>query len=303
MAPLSPMFPEIAALDLFASVVQLGSVSKAATAHGISQPSASSRIRGLERQLGVQLLDRSPSGSTPTRHGTIVAGWTDAILRAALELEAGMEALKNEQAGRLRIAASYTIAEYLLPRWLGRFLRDHESDTISLDVENSTAVLNQLGLGAADLGFIETPLDTPTMQQRIVGHDELVTVVASDHAWASRSSVSLAELATTPLVMREEGSGTRQALKTSLVSAGLTPPPSVIELGSTAAVRSAVMSGNSPTVISRLAVAAELGTGSLVEVPVDDLDITRELRAVWPRAKPLSKLAHTFLDSLEDEPL
>lgn len=295
---LPPTFPELAALDLFATVVQLGSVSKAAAAHGISQPSASSRIRGLERQLGVQLLDRSPTGSTPTPQGTIVAGWTDAILRAALDLAAGLEALKTEQAGRLRISASYTIAEYLLPGWLGRFLRDHGSDTISLDVENSTAVLNQVGLGAADLGFIETPLDTPSMEQRIVAHDQLVAVVAADHRWTSRTSVPLAELAATPLIMREEGSGTRQALESALRSADLPPPPSVIELGSTAAVRSAVVSGNSPTVISRLAVATELHSGTLVEVVIDDLSITRELRAVWPRSKPLSKLANAFLDSL-----
>ena len=84
--PLGPSFPELASLDLFVSVVELGSVSRAAAAHGVAQPSASSRIRHLERQLGMILLERSPSGSIPTDAGVVVAGWAEAILRSAHEL-------------------------------------------------------------------------------------------------------------------------------------------------------------------------------------------------------------------------
>jgi len=151
--PLSASFPDLTALDLYASVVELGSLGRAARVHGIAQPSASSRIRNLERQLGVTLLERSPTGSKPTPAGIVVSGWTDAILRAAHDLEAGLEALKAEQVGRLRIAASYTIAEYLLPGWLGRFMREHPRDTVALDVENSTHVLAELERGEADIGF------------------------------------------------------------------------------------------------------------------------------------------------------
>ena len=149
--PLSASFPELSALDVFASVVKHGSFGKAAKAHNIAQPSVTSRMRNLERQLGVTLFDRGPNGSTPTPEGVVVSGWADAILLAAHELEAGLDALKAEQAGKLRIAASYTIAEYLLPGWLSRFTREHPNDTISLDVENSTHVLQQLERGEACL--------------------------------------------------------------------------------------------------------------------------------------------------------
>jgi len=124
--PLGPSFPELASLDLFVSVVELGSVSRAAAAHGVAQPSASSRLKHLERQLGLTLLERSPSGSVPTDAGVVVAGWAEAILRSAHALKAGLSAFQAEQAGRLRIAASFTIAEYLLPQWLGRFARVEE---------------------------------------------------------------------------------------------------------------------------------------------------------------------------------
>ena len=299
---LSPSFPGLAALDLYTSVVKHGSVSAAARAHNIAQPSASSRIRTLERQLGVRLLDRSPRGSTPTPEGVLVAGWANEILRAAHDLEAGLSALKDEQRSRLRVSSSYTIAEYLLPGWLGRFLRDHPGDSVSLDVANSTEVLELLERGDSDLGFIETPLATPTMTEHIVASDELITVVPPNHPWADGRPVALADLATTSLVTREEGSGTRAALDAAMEKAGLTPPRSVLELGSTAAVRSAVVNGNSPTVISRLAVVHEIASDQLVEIDVTGLSIARRLRAVWPNDKPLSPLAQALLKAIDTAP-
>ena len=297
--PLSASFPDLTALDLFTTVIEVGSLGKAAKVHGIAQPSVSSRIRNLERQVGVTLLERTTTGCVPTPEGIVVSGWADEILRAAHDLEAGLVALKAEQVGRLRIAASYTIAEYLLPAWLGRFAREHPQDTVALDVENSTHVLAQLDRGEADIGFIETPLATPSMEETVVGRDQLVAVVPPDHPWAKRRRrVTMDELAETPLVMREKGSGTREALEQALTDAGHGAPVSVLELGSTSAVRSAVLTGNSPTVISRLAVASEVSSGQLVEVKVAGLAIERDLRAVWPVGRALPKLATALLGDI-----
>lgn len=297
--PLPPTFPDLASLDLFVSVVELGSVSRAADAHGIAQPSASSRIKHLERQLDLRLLDRGPGGSVPTDAGVVVAGWAEAILRAAHELSAGLSAFQAEQTGRLRIAASFTIAEYLLPQWLDRFSRAHPRDSIALEVANSTTVVERVHHGAADLGFIETPSELTGLDQQIVGHDELVTVVAPTHPWASRGAVPVEALAATPLVMREAGSGTREALESALRDLGLGEPGAVLELGSTSAVRAAVVHGNAPTVISRLAVAAEVAAGQLVEIDAPGLAIGRDLRAVWPAGSELPPLARALLDELD----
>ncbi|NNE74743.1 MAG: LysR family transcriptional regulator, partial [Acidimicrobiales bacterium] len=182
--PLRPSFPDLASLDLFVSVVELGSVSRAARAHGIAQPSASSRLKNLERQLGLTLLERGPSGSAPTEAGVVVAGWAEPILRAAAELDAGLSAYQAEQTGRLRIAASFTIAEYLLPQWLDQFSRAHPADSVALEVVNSATVIERVRAGASDLGFIETPLAVADLGQRVVANDQLVTVVAPDHPWA-----------------------------------------------------------------------------------------------------------------------
>jgi DNA-binding transcriptional LysR family regulator len=253
--PLPPDFPDLAALDLFRSVVDLGSVSRAAAAHGVAQPSASSRLRTLERQLGLRLLERSPTGSRPTPDGQLVADWTVDLLRRADTLAASVASLKAEQSGLLRIAASYTIAEYLLPPWLETFLAGRPTDSVTLEVTNSRAVLGRLESGAVDLGFVESPTVPAALDQQAVASDELVPVVSARHPWATRQSVDLDELATTPLVLRERGSGTREALEALLAAHGHDPPPSALDLGSISAVRIAVVNGSSPTVISRLAAA------------------------------------------------
>lgn len=298
--PLGPAFPELASLDLFVSVVELGSVSRAAKAHGIAQPSASSRLKHLERQLGLQLLTRSPSGSVPTDAGVVVAGWAERILRSAHQLKAGLEAFQAEQSGRLRVTASFTIAEYLLPQWLGRFAREHPGDSVALEVANSTSVIERLRAGTADLGFIETTSTVTDLDEQIVGTDELIAVVARRHPWARLGTVPVEALAATPLVTREAGSGTREAFEAALADLDLGPPTAVLELGSTSAVRSAVIDGNSPTVISRLAVADEIANGSLVEIEVTDLAISRILRAVWLKNQPLPPLAAQLLQSLSN---
>jgi len=235
----------------------------------------------------MQLVTRSPSGSVPTDAGVVVAGWAEAILRSAHELKAGLEAFQAEQVGRLRVTASFTVAEYLLPQWLGRFAREHPGDSVALEVANSTSVIQRVHDGSADLGFIETTSPVPDLEEQVVGTDELIAVVARTHPWAKRGSVPVEALAATPLVTREAGSGTREAFEAALAELDLGTPTAVLELGSTSAVRSAVIDGNSPTVISRLAVADELSNGSLVEIQVSDLQISRVLRAVWSKRHPL----------------
>ncbi len=296
--PLSPTTPELSALDLFVSVVNLGSLSKAAAAHRIAQPSASSRIKSLERQLGITLLQRSPTGSVPTTAGSLVAGWSEEVLRSANELTAGVAALKARRAGQLRVVASFTIAEYLLPPLVEQFLRNRADDSIKLKVANSTEVLRALEARTADLGFIESPTPTPTMNERLIAHDRLIVVVGRTHPWAGLDSVPLEALATTSLVVRESGSGTREGLEFALAELGYDPPPSALELGSTSAIRAAVMAGGPPAVISHRAAVADLDAGSLIEIGVPGLIIERRLRAVWPTEIELPPLAEELLEQL-----
>ncbi len=295
--PLPPQFPDLAALDLFCSVVELGSVSAAARSHLITQPSASSRISTLESQLGVTLLDRSATGSVPTAAGQLVAGWAESIVGASHDLWTGAASIAAERAGLLRLSASYTIAEYLLPPRLEAFLADRPDDSVSLDVTNSRAVISQVESGSVDLGFVESPTIPSTLTDRVIATDELIPVVSARHAWAKQRVLELDEFIATPMVLRESGSGTRDSLEARLEQLGCERPRSALDLGSISAVRIAVVSGSSPTVISRLAVADDLAQGRLVELEIAGLTIARTLRAVWPRRRDLPRLAGALLDS------
>jgi len=288
-------FPDLRAIDLFVAVVRLGSVSRAAQEHGISQPSASGRLRTLERQLGVKLLSRGPGGSVPTDEGILVAEWAGALLRSAGEFASSASSLKERQRGRLRLVASFTVAEYLLVAWMTRFLRSHSSVSVTLDVANSVTVAGRLRAGVADLGFIESPTVPEGLTAQVVAYDELIVVARPDHPWVEVGVLSVDVLLQTPLVLRERGSGTRQVLEDAAVSAGYAAPRASLELGSTAAVRSAVLDGSGPTVVSRLAAGEDLATGTLVEVPVEGIDLTRQLRAVWLTETGPSSMASLLL--------
>jgi DNA-binding transcriptional LysR family regulator len=295
--PLPPSCPDLVSLDLFLSVLRLGSVSRAATAHGMTQPSASQRIRQLERQAGVALLDRSPNGSTPTEAGALLADWADVVVSAAAKLAAGLEALGSPAEGGLWVAASLTIAEYLLPGWLGALQRAERTARVELQVANSAAVIERVSDGRAEIGFIESPGPTAGLSSRQIGEDELVVVVAPDHPWARRRGrvVPAAKLAATPLVVRERGSGTRDALAEAFAAADLEPSEPVLQLGSTTAVKEAAASGAGPAVVSRLAIAGEVTTGHLVVIQVDGMNLHRQLRAVWRPKETMAPLAAALL--------
>ncbi|MEU8470353.1 LysR family transcriptional regulator [Streptomyces sp. NPDC029006] len=271
--------PDLGGLELLLAVARLGSLGAAAREVGITQPAASSRIRSMERQLGVALVDRSPRGSRLTDAGALVTDWARRVVEAAAAFDAGAQALRDRRDSRLRVAASMTIAEYLLPGWLLALRAQRPDTAVSLLAGNSAKVAELLLAGEADLGFVEG-LTTPAgLDSAVIAHDRLIVVTAPGHPWARRRRpLTAAELAATPLILRERGSGTRQVLDTAL--GGLARP--LIELSSTTAVKASAVSGAGPSVLSELAVGEELATRRLVGIPVQDISLRRALRAVWP---------------------
>jgi molybdate transport repressor ModE-like protein len=271
--------PDLGALELLLAVARLGSLGRAARELGITQPAASSRIRSMERQLGVALVDRSPRGSRLTDAGALVTDWARRVVEAAEAFDAGAQALRDRRDSRLRVAASMTIAEYLLPGWLLALRAQRPDTAVSLLAGNSAAVAERLLAGEADLGFVEGLSTPPALDSTVIAHDRLIVVTAPGHPWARRrAALAGAELAATPLILREEGSGTRQVLDAAL--GGLARP--LIELSSTTAVKAAAVSGAGPAVLSELALGEELSAHRLVSIPLSDIQLRRALRAVWP---------------------
>ncbi|HJP76518.1 MAG TPA: LysR family transcriptional regulator [Pseudonocardiaceae bacterium] len=281
---LSPRVPELRSLELLLAVDRAGSIGAAAHEFGLTQQAVSARIRRTEAMVGTALVNRDAHGSTLTHDGRLVAQWARQIIASAQELDIGIAALRGDHEAHLRVAASMTVAEYLLPGWLVRFYAQrtitHRSPiNVEMTATNTDTALRMVIQGEAELGFVEGPSVPGKVGFREVAADELFVVATPDHPWARRADhrVSVRELTRTPLVLREAGSGCRQVLTAQLGQ--ITEP--ALELPSNAAVRAACVAGAGPSVLTSYAVADDITAGRLIRLTVPELDLRRHLLAVW----------------------
>jgi DNA-binding transcriptional LysR family regulator len=299
---------DLGALRALREVGRRGSIAAAAAMLGVSQQALSARMRTLERATNVTLLARSPGGSHLTEQGLLIVGWAEDVLEAADRLEAGLRSIRSGVSHRLAIAASQTIAEHLVPHWLVELRGIEQASAgqrggdpptvVELTVANSTQVIELVRDVKVRLGFIETPHLPADLVTTHLRDDEMLVVTAPGHPWARRREpLSLTEIAATPMVMREAGSGTRVTLTDHL--AAQHPPLSAqiaMELGTSAAVRSAIAEGVGPGVLSRLAVRDDLVLGRLAAIEIDGPPLIRQLTAVWrPDLDPLPPEAARLL--------
>ncbi len=287
---LSARMPELSAFEIFVAIARTGSLGAASRELGLTQQAVSARIASMEAQTGVALVIRSPRGSQLTPAGVVVAEWADRLLGVAQHVDAGLASLRSETRKRIKLVASLTVAEQLMPRWLvslqaAALRHGTTAPEVIMTATNSDHAIAAVRDGDADLGFIETPHVPSGLRSSVVGRDELVVIVPPDHKWARRArSLSASELSETPLVTREAGSGTRDSLTAALrqkLGDSIQQAPPVLELSSAAAVRAAVLAGAGPAVMSRLAVVDDVAAGRLRTVAVPELDLSRDLRAIW----------------------
>jgi molybdate transport repressor ModE-like protein len=288
---LSHRVPELRSLELLLAVDRFGSIGAAAAEFGISQQAVSARIRRAEALVGTTLVNREAHGSSLTHDGRLVAQWARQIIASARELDIGITALRGDHEAHLRVAASMTVAEYLLPGWLVRFYAQRGAarlPTINVEMTatNTDTALRMVIDRKADLGFVEGPGVPGKIGRREVATDELFVVATPNHPWAHRLDrrVGVRDLIRTPLVLREAGSGCRQVLTAQLTEltgsrTGIAEP--ALELPSNAAVRAACVAGAGPSVLTSYAVADDIAAGRLVRLAVPELDLRRHLLAVW----------------------
>ena len=287
--------PELSALEMLLAVARTGSFNAAGRDLGVTQQAVSSRVASIESLTGVALVTRSTHGSSLTPAGVVVAQWADRLVRLAEEVDVGLAALRQDRRARLRVSASLTVAENLLPGWLvslhaAAAHRGDRAPEVVLTATNSETVIDQVRSGTADVGFIEGPSAPRGLHAKVIAHDRLVLVVLPGHPWARRvtRTVRPEEVQRAALVTREPGSGTRDAFSAALRSAlpsGAQLPEPALELSTAAAVRAAVLAGAGPAVMSELVVGDDVAAGRLVAIEIRGLEVRRDLRAVWAGAR------------------
>jgi DNA-binding transcriptional LysR family regulator len=263
-------------LRLFAAVVDHGGFTKAATALNVSQPAISKSIKELETDLGLSLLDRSGRGSRLTAAGETLYGRARELFGVERAAERELRELRGLKRGRLRIAASTTIATYLLPPVLGRFHLRHPRVLIQTSSANTRAVLRLLIEARVDLALVEGPVSDPRVTVQPWREDELVVIAPPDHRLFGQRDVTVDDIAREQFLVREPGSGTREVSEAALARHGVRLERTM-RVGGTEAIKQAVASGLGLAIVSRAAASDQLSLGRIAVLEVENLTIRRTL--------------------------
>lgn len=291
------MRPTTAQLEALVAVARAGSISEASRQLGLAQPTVSATLNRLERTAGVPLLHRDAAGTRLTQEGEAIHALAIDALTHLDNVGTALSSLRGAP-NPVRIAASYTIAEQLLPIWLAGC-----PVATLVEVCNSSKVQERVLGNRAECGFVEGARIDTALSSWNLGKDELVLVVGARHPWARRTSpVDARELvrptAAGTLVVREAGSGAREVLETELLAHGVALPSDTRVLGSTSAQLTAVRHLGAHAIVAHKAAEELIRLGKITRVPVH-LDLMRDLTLVLPRnrmsrASVLTVVEHTL---------
>ena len=289
---------DIGALRSFVEVCRLGNFSRAASARGLTQPGVTRHVQRLEHELGAALFDREPSGPAMTSAGDrLLAYAVEAIERhdrlvadLAMSTEAEIE-------GALRIVASTTPGESLLPPLLSEFTEVYPRVRPEVFVADSAAVAEEVRDGKWEVGFAGAKAAARGLRYDVVAEDELMLAVPARHRFAGRPHIKLSELEGVPFIEREGGSGTLRAFRLSVAAAELPYPRYrvVMVLNSTHAILSAVNSGFGFGLVSSLALE-DHGFAHVYRARIADLPLRREIYLVRNRRRQPSPTARRFAE-------
>ncbi len=276
-------------LEVFAEVLKSGSTTQASVMLALSQSAVSAALTDLEGQLGVQLFDRVGKRLVVNEHGRLLYPRALALLEQTIEIEQ----LFRENNGAIRVYASSTIGNYILPAMIARYRQDFPDLPLELSVGNSQDVINAVLDFRVDIGLIEGPCHSTEIISEPWLEDELV-VFAAPSSPLTKGPVTLNQLAASPWILRERGSGTRELVDYLLLS-HLPRFQMAMELGNSEAIKHAVRHGLGISCLSRRVIAEQLQAGTLSEVPVPLPRLVRTLWRVHHRQKHLSNAITRFL--------
>ena len=292
----------VAQLRTFVAVVEKGSFSEAARALEISQPAVTMQVQALEAALATTLLDRRYRRVDLTESGRALLPHAKRILEQLDEAREEISSLSGSVSGQLTISASTTPGDYIVPRLLGGFAAEYPEVSVSIDVHDTSEVIDAIEAGRAQLGVTGAVVKGARVNSEQFGTDDLILICPPDSPLATRKRVALSSLSEEPWVQREQGSGTRQVAESLLASSGLDPQELkvVVELGSGEAIVSAIEGGLGVAIVSRHVAAKAIRLGSVAQVDCVELPMSRPLYVVLPKRTP-TRAAEAFREYLVRE--
>ncbi len=284
-------------LKIFHTVARTGSFSRAAEALGITQPSVSIQVRDLERALGVELFEQIGKRTFLTEAGKVLEEYASRILSLLEEAEQAVRELRGAPGGTLRVGAESTAGTYLLPPVLRELRSRFPEAVVTLEIHEARRIQEKLLRNELDCGIVGPSLRHEALLYVPYRTDELVPIAAPDSPVARRGELTANELARERLILRERGSGTREAVEQAFRNLGLPVSPAM-ELPSTEAVVQAAAANLGVGIVSRAAVEGAVQAGRVVILQVSDFRAVRTLWAVRHAEKRMTALLRAFFDLL-----
>lgn len=283
-------------LELFVAVAETGSFSRGADKIALTQSTVSQHIAALEDEVDTRLFDRTQKGALLTAGGQQFLQHARRVLAERDLLYQGMASFNGLQEGDLRIGASNIPANYLIPAILPRMGEQYPGISLTMQTGDSSEILNNLVDAEVELAVVGNRSENRSIDFTPLTKDILVLIVGASHPWRNRGMISLDELAAEPLVVRESGSGTGQALQNELLRLNFSVDKLKISarLGSNEAVRQAVAAGYGCAFVSERSVERDLAGGELFQVSVDGLRVERQFWLAALRSRTLSPAASAF---------
>ena len=293
-----PLQIEFRHLESFCRVADLKSFSKAADDLFLTQPTVSGHILSLEQSLSLRLFDRASREVRLTKSGEVFQEYASKILSLRKDLLNALSEFSQGIRGELSLGASTIPGEYLLPRLIGDFKKEHPSFLISLKIADTKEVIQYVLQDHVEFGIIGAKLSHPSLHYEKYEEDEIIVVGPSDHPLTRKKRVNVDELLKEPWIIREEGSGTRIAVEKALRRKGksLKQFNVVIEMGSTSSVKEGVKAKLGLAFISGRATEGEVRQGAFSRIDVEGLEpISRQIYIVSHRRRTLSPMGMEFL--------
>jgi len=279
-------------LQLLLALAQTGSISAAARACHVTQPTVSMQLKELAQAVGLPLYEPVGRRLQLTAAGEAVAASARAMIDEREALAQRIAALKGLREGRLRVSTAST-AKYFIPRMLGGFCQAHPGIDITLQVLNRDGVLARLRDQLDDLYILSRPPQDLAHQAEVLLANPLVVIAAAGHALATATRLRWQRLQDQPFILREQGSGTRLAVDEHFAALGLRPRVR-LELGSNEAIKQSVAGGMGLGLVSRHALAADPATEGLAVLRVQRFPVPSSWSVLWPQGRRLSPLAQEF---------
>ncbi len=285
-------------LRSFLAVNDLASFTKAAKTLHLSQPAVSTHVRELEENLSTRLFEHVGNTIRLTRSGETVAREARRILDDVRELQLAVADSEGAVQGTVRIGASTTPGNYLLPERLAEFERRYPRARAALSIGNSGKVLDLLAVNEVDLGVVGIEPDPGEFVSRPFARDEIVVFAGAGRSLARKRKVSMGDLAKERFLLREQESATRQIFEGWRSTHRMSPE--VMVLGCPETVKRATAAGLGVGILSRHSIEWEVKEGKLAELDVPSFPIRRWLFVVHHRRKHLSRALRALLEILEN---